>query len=95
MDKAVFEEMMQVLRRGGFDTELGSIGSEFKSEPLMIAGMGFIVVSHSKDPRRHANDPGVIQDHFFDMLFPLVLPENDASQLFIGDEWPLTTSQSI
>jgi len=52
----------------------------------VIAGMGFIVVSHSKDARRHADNPDVLQDHFFVIRFPLVLPENDAWQLFIGDE---------
>jgi len=66
---------------------LDAIGSEFKSDAaLMIAGMRFIVVSHSKDARRHADDPGGLQDRFFDMLFPLVLHENDASQLCLGNE---------
>lgn len=85
MDEAAFEETLQVLKRGGFDTVLDAIGSEFKNDSLMITAMGFIVVSHSKDARRHADDSGV-QGRFLDILFPLVLLESDASQLFIGDE---------
>lgn len=51
----------------------------------MIAGVGFIAVSHSKGSLWHTDDPNV-KDRFFDMLFPLVLPENGVSQLFIGDD---------
>jgi hypothetical protein len=85
VDEAALEETLQVLKRGGFDTVLDAIGSECKNDSLMIAAMGFIVVSHSKDARRHADDSGV-QGRFLDILFPLVLLESDASQLFIGDE---------
>jgi hypothetical protein len=85
IDEAAFEETLQVLRRGDFDTVLQAIGNEFNCEGLMFAGMGFIAVSHSKGACRHADDPGV-RDRFFDMLFPLVLPENDASQLFLVDD---------
>jgi hypothetical protein len=51
----------------------------------MIAAMGFIVVSPSKGSLPHTDDPDV-QDRFFDMLFPLVLPKNDSSQLFLFDD---------
>ena len=85
IDEEAYEETLQVLKRGGFDTVLNAIGTEFKSEGLMIAAMGFIVVSHAKGGGKHGDDPGV-GDKFFDLLFPLVIPEHGAAQLYIGDE---------
>jgi hypothetical protein len=84
-DEENFEESMKVLKRGGFDKILEAIGSDFESDGLMIAGMGFILLSHSNGSDLHRDNPGGGKD-FFDLLFPLILPEDDVSQLYIGDD---------
>eukprot|EP00978_Attheya_sp_CCMP212_P037272 scaffold174495_cov22-Attheya_sp.AAC.1 len=59
------------------------MGSEFQSDGLMICGMGFIIMSHAMGSHMHSDNPGGGK-YFFDMLFPLVLPEDDMAQLYIG-----------
>jgi hypothetical protein len=83
-DEENFEEALALLKRGGFGKILDAIGSEFQSDGLTIVGMGFIVVSHCVAPGLHRDNPGGGKD-FLDLLFPLILPENDVAQLYIGD----------
>lgn len=82
-DEASFEEALSVLKRGGIGKVIDAVGSEFQSDGLSFLGLGFIVVSHSTASQMHQDNPGGGKD-FFDLLFPLVLPENDVAQLHIG-----------
>jgi len=84
-DEIGFEETLQVLKHAGFDTVLEAVGNEFNSEGLMIAGLGFIAVSQASDGDPHSDDPGS-KDELFNFLFPLILPENDKAELYIGNE---------
>jgi len=84
-DEDAYEEALSVLKKGGFDTVLNAIGNEFKSDGLMIIGIGFIVVSHHKGSNRHADQPGT-GTKMFNLLFPLLLPVNDTAKLFVGDD---------
>jgi len=84
-DEMAFEEALQVLKHAGFDTVLDAIGKEFKSDGLMIAGFGFIVVSHTTDGDVHADNPAA-KDKIFTFLFPLILPEHEKAELCLGDE---------
>ena len=85
-DEQNFEEALSVLRKGDFDVVLRSIGKEFDSEGLMIAGIGFILMTHTQTGHIHADlsDAG---KHWLDLLFPLVLPKRPhRATLRLGDD---------
>jgi len=84
-DEYVFEETVQVLKEGGFDIVLQALAQEFGSQGLMMAGMGFILVSHLPNGKMHQDMPQSTRPEWFDLLFPLVLPEHDRAHLVLGD----------
>jgi hypothetical protein len=83
-DEESFEYSLSILKRGDLSAIAHAIGTEFESESLAFLGMGFIIVSHSTNSQMHQDNPGGGKD-FFDLLFPLTIPENDISQLYVGD----------
>jgi hypothetical protein len=84
-DEESFEYSLSVLKRGGLSAIIHAIGSEFDSEGLAFLGMGFILVSHSRNSQMHQDNPGGGKE-FFDLLFPLIIPENDVAQLYVGED---------
>lgn len=85
LDEENFEETLQVLSRGNFDTVLDAIGRDFQSDGLMVAGMGFIMTSYNSKAYIHADldDSG---GFWWDLLFPLILPKHYKATLTIGDD---------
>lgn len=73
-----FEETLRALGRGGFDTVLESMAKEYGSEGLMIGGCGFIVVHNVKGGVLHRDLDVEREASWFDLLFPLELPEAGA-----------------
>ena len=84
-DEENYEETLQVLRRGGFDTVLDAIGREFNSNGLMVAGMGFMMASYTLIGQIHADLPHA-SGYWWNLVFPLVLPEKGSATLNLEDE---------
>jgi len=73
-----FEETLMALGRGGFDTVLESMAREYGSEGLMIGGCGFVVVHNVKRGVLHHDLDVDREASWFDLLFPLEIPEAGA-----------------
>ena len=81
-----FEKTMRVLEKGNFDLVLDGLAEDFEADGYMIAGVGFMVVSHAQGSQIHSDNAGMEQPHdFLQLVVPLVLPEEYDAALMIGN----------
>merc|ERR1712238_371590 len=74
-DEECFESLLSVLRRGGFDVILESVGRKFNLDSLMIQGIGAIFLSHfdhDEEYRQIHVDIPVVRGLFTMSLFPSI-----------------------
>jgi hypothetical protein len=88
-DEECFEYLLAMLGRGGFDIVLDQIGKHFQLESLMIGGIGTTILSDYKytgvRTRVHTDMDGVPRT-FFNLIFPVHIPENRTAPLYLGNE---------
>jgi len=87
-DEECFESLLSVLRRGGFDVILESVGRKFNLDSLMIQGIGAIFLSHfdhdEEYRQMHVDIPGS-QGTFYNVVVPIHIPQEGA-KLYVGDD---------
>lgn len=87
-DEESFESLLSVLRRGGFDAVMDTIGKKFELEGLMVQGIGAMFLSHFD------YEPGLTHIHtdmigaegtFYNVLIPVHTPESGYS-MYVQDK---------
>jgi hypothetical protein len=84
-DEETFESLVTMLKRGGFDQVLDSIGQAFDMNGIMIQGIGAIFLSQYEQSKNMHVDMDGMAGTFFNILFPIHIPENDTGKLYIGE----------
>lgn len=84
-DEECFESLLSILRRGGFDTVLDSMGKAFDLQGLMIQGVGAIFLSEYEfSQNMHVDIPGS-KGSFYNIIVPVYIPENQKAQFYVSD----------
>jgi hypothetical protein len=84
-DEETFESLVTMLRTGGFGQVLERIGKTFDLNGIMIQGIGAIFLSQYEQSKNMHVDMDGMAGTFFNILFPIHIPENDTGKLYIGD----------
>lgn len=84
-DEETFESLVAMLKKGGFGQVLDSIGRAFDLNGIMIQGIGAIFLSQYEQSKNMHVDMDGMPGTFFNILFPIHIPENDTGKLYIGD----------
>jgi len=86
-NERAYEETLQLLREGDFDTVLQAIGREYGSQGLYMGGLGFIIASHVPAGGMHQDMPRAKRGDMFDLLFPILVPDlPDVAYLKVGND---------
>ncbi|GFH55692.1 hypothetical protein CTEN210_12168 [Chaetoceros tenuissimus] len=85
-DESAFESLISMLKKGGFGVVIESMGKAFDLNGIMIQGIGAIFLSKYEDPNRgtHVDMEGM-GGKFFNVLFPVHIPEDDVARLYFAD----------
>lgn len=84
-DEETFESLVTMLKRGGFGQVLESVGKAFDMNGIMIQGIGAIFLSEYEESKNMHVDMDGMAGTFFNILFPIHIPENDTGKLYIGE----------
>ena len=80
-DELTHEYSIRMLWKGGFYSILQAIGDYFQLESLAIQGVGFLAVTYANQGGIHYDFKDV-QGKAFNVLIPLVLPQNNTDPEF-------------
>jgi hypothetical protein len=84
-DESAFESLLGVLRRGGFDKVLDSVGKAFDLNSLMVQGVGAIFISQNKKTdNMHVDIPGS-RGSFYNIIVPVHIPDGEVSTFKLAD----------
>jgi hypothetical protein len=84
-DESAFESLLGVLRRGGFDKVLDSLGKAFDLNSLMVQGVGAIFISQNKKTdNMHVDIPGS-RGSFYNIIVPVHIPDGEVSTFKLSD----------
>jgi len=78
-----YEFVLDIWRKGGFDTVLDTLGEKFGNDGLWLDGTSFIIVSEFDGHNIH-NDLPESGSKVFNIIFPLVIPDG-TSQLLVAE----------
>jgi hypothetical protein len=89
-DESCYESLLGVLRRGGFDKVLDSIGKTFDLNGLMLQGIGAIFLSQNENGDDNANDNMYYdldgsRGSFYKIIIPVHIPAGDIAKFMLSD----------
>eukprot|EP00527_Entomoneis_sp_CCMP2396_P006502 CAMPEP_0198140390 /NCGR_PEP_ID=MMETSP1443-20131203/3546_1 /TAXON_ID=186043 /ORGANISM="Entomoneis sp., Strain CCMP2396" /LENGTH=386 /DNA_ID=CAMNT_0043802785 /DNA_START=85 /DNA_END=1245 /DNA_ORIENTATION=- len=87
-----YELILNIWRAGGFDSVLDTLGEKFGADGLWLDGTSFIIVSNFEGYNIHHDSPGA-GSKGFNILFPIVIPENGSSRLLVAERKGVKTAQ--
>ena len=84
-DEECFEGLLSVLRRGGFDKVLDSVGKTFDLSGLMVQGIGAIFLTEYEYSENMHVDIVGSKGSFYNVIVPVHIPENQKAKFYVAD----------